>query len=134
MITIALLAFSSSVLVTAITPTLPAGTIITWLGLMAVPSMLYFGIKEFRNPSTPFLRSLRWALTADLLMAILWIPISYALAGNLAFNFGHAKTGQGSVEAGELFWMFTYSIPLLAISITIVYAGYRMYWWRFKKL
>ncbi|WP_421803799.1 hypothetical protein [Flagellimonas sp.] len=100
---------------------IPMGTPITWMGLIALPLTIYFGVGEFRNPKK------RHKLFNQLLkffvgLAVLWVPISYLLAGNLSFSFSGTATGfQGGQLAMKLFWGYTYGIAILPVLLLIIH-------------
>ena len=100
---------------------IPMGTPITWMGLSALPLTIYFGVGEFRNPKK------RHKLFNQLLkffvgLAVLWVPISYLLAGNLSFSFSGTATGfQGGQLAMKLFWGYTYGIAILPVLLLIIH-------------
>lgn len=100
---------------------IPMGTPITWMGLIALPLTIYFGVGEFRNPKK------RHKLFNQLLKfsagyAVLWVPVSYLLAGNLSFSFSGAATGfQGGQLAMKLFWGYTYGIAILPVLLLIIH-------------
>ena len=100
---------------------IPMGTPITWMGLIALPLTIYFGVGEIRNPKK------RHKLFNQLLkffvgLAVLWVPISYLLAGNLSFSFSGTATGfQGGQLAMKLFWGYTYGIAILPVLLLIIH-------------
>lgn len=118
-----LLISGSSVLTMAleIDKSIPLGTLITWTGLISLPLMIYWGIKELRNPSTKLNRILSVILKFIIILGILWVPISYLLAGNLSFTFSEKETFQGGQVAMRWFWRFSYGIGIGSISIIFTY-------------
>ncbi len=99
----------------------PAGTFITWAGMIALPLSIYWGIKELRMPSRKVNRILSWILKIIISLAILWVPISYVLAGNLSFTFSEKVTFQGGQDAMQWFWRLSYGIGIGTIITLIAY-------------
>ena len=101
--------------------TIPLGTFITWAGLIALPLSIYWGIQALRSPTTTLTKILSTSLKIILVLAILWVPISYLLAGSLAFTFSEKETFQGGQAAMRWFWRLNYGIPAGSILILVVY-------------
>ena len=101
--------------------TVPLGTFITWFGIIALPLTLYFGINEFENPSTKMTKMLVNLTKASITLAVLWIVISYILAGNISFTFSETNNFQGGQLAMKLFWINTYGTIIIPILILITY-------------
>ncbi|MUP41969.1 hypothetical protein [Christiangramia aestuarii] len=130
-----LLISGSSILVVSLLD-VPAGTPITWLGLISLASMVYLGIRAIRHPETGIYKILNWILKLNILLAILWVPICYFLAGNLSFNFSEKATFQGGQLAMRIFWIFTYSLvatPLLLILFHYMISLFRVLWKKSQK-
>lgn len=107
-------------------PNLPAGTPITWIGLVALPLTLRLGIRPLRRPDEPF-RTYRVLLNAILLLALSWGLVSFALAGNWSFRFrGDAPSFQGSAEASVYFWYYTFAVAGLPLLWGLVYGGHML--------
>ena len=53
-------------------------------------------------------------------MAILWMPISFLLAGNLSFSFSGSKEYQGGPTAARIFFAFSYGIAVLSIMVLLL--------------
>ena len=121
--TILLLVTGSSLLTMAIdkSDTIPLGTFITWAGMISLPLSIYWGIEELRSPKGAFSSVLSKSLKVILLLAILWVPISYLLAGNLSFSFSEKETFQGGQIAMRWFWRISYGIGLGAVLILTLY-------------
>jgi len=121
---IILLVTGSSLLNTALKSEktiLPFGTLITWTGMISLPLTIYWGIKELRRPSDKLNRILSVLLKIIIVLGILWVPISYLLAGNLAFSFSEKETFQGGQDAMRWFWRLSYGIGIGAILILFTY-------------
>ena len=118
-----LLFTGSSVLLVALSedPYFPLGTLITWLGLIALPMSIYWGVKNFRAPKRRIHKFLSNLLKLTILLAILWVPISYGLAGNWSNTFTESATFQGGQLAMKLFWYFSYGIPIASIAVMIIH-------------
>lgn len=120
---IILLITGSSLLTIALNgdETIPLGTIITWAGMISLPLTIYWGIKELRKPSSKLNKMLSRVLKIIIILGILWVPISYLLAGNLSFSFSERETFQGGQDAMRWFWRLSYGIGIGAILILFTY-------------
>jgi hypothetical protein len=101
--------------------TIPFGTLITWTGMISLPLTIYWGIKELRKPSSKLNRFLSGFLKIIIALGILWVPISYLLAGNLSFTFSEKETFQGGQDAMRWFWRLSYGIGIGAILTITTY-------------
>lgn len=122
-VTIILLVTGSSLLAMALdkNKSIPLGTLITWAGMISLPSTIYWGIKEMRKPTRKLNKILSGFLKIIIALGILWVPISYLLAGNLSFLFSEKETFQGGQTAMRWFWSLSYGIGIGAILTIIVY-------------
>ena len=100
---------------------IPLGTFITWAGMIALPLSVYWGIKELRKPSKKLNRILAGFIKIIIILGILWVPISYLLAGNLSFSFSEKETFQGGQNAMKWFWRLSYGIGIGSILTIIIY-------------
>jgi len=100
---------------------IPLGTFITWAGMVSFPLSLYWGIKRLRKPNGLLTRFLSSLLKIIIVMGILWVPISYLLAGNLSFSFSEKDTFQGGQTAMRWFWRLTYNIAAGTILVFLIY-------------
>lgn len=91
-------------------PAIPAGTPITWFGMIALPLIFYTGIQRIREPHTKIEQVFALLLKTCIALACLWVPIAYLLAGNLSFSFSEKTSFQGGQNAMRIFWGFTYTI------------------------
>jgi hypothetical protein len=82
---------------------IPWGTLITWLGMIALPVSIFLGTKPLRSPETKRYKLLSVILKASIFLAFLWVPVSYILAGNLSFSFSEKVTFQGGQLAMRWF-------------------------------
>ena len=103
------------------TSNIPSGTFITWLGLIALPSLILLGTNKLYFPKSSIDKLFRKFILFALLLAILWVPVSYFLAGNISFTFSEKDTFQGGQKAMQWFWYFTYGIPIYSLSIILIY-------------
>ncbi|OEJ99899.1 hypothetical protein BFP71_10145 [Roseivirga misakiensis] len=120
---IVLLFTGSPLLTTSLTSdgSVPLGTFITWAGMISLPLTIYWGIKELRKPSSKLNRVLSELLKIIILLGILWVPISYLLAGNLSFTFSEKETFQGGQAAMRWFWRLSYGIGISAVLIVTTF-------------
>lgn len=121
--TIIILVTGSSLLMIALDDinSIPLGTFITWAGMIALPLSVYWGIKELRKPSNKLNRILSGFIKIIIILGILWVPISYLLAGNLSFTFSEKETFQGGQVAMKWFWRLCYGIGISSILTIIIY-------------
>jgi len=97
---------------------MPWGNWITWVGFIAFPLSIYYGFSAVRRPKKRFMGLMHILLKLNLILAILWVPISYLLAGNITNSFSGSATGfQGSPKASEVFWGFNIFLIFLPFSI-----------------
>ncbi len=101
--------------------TVPLGSFITWAGLIALPMSLYWGSLKFRKPEGSFYKVLSLCLKITIVLAILWLPISYALAGNMNFNFGQSTSFQGGQTAMKIFWFVSFAIPSVTLVLCLLH-------------
>lgn len=123
LIVIILLVTGSSLLTIALdyNKSIPLGTLITWTGMISLPLTIYWGLKELRKPSSKPNRILSGILKIIIIFGILWVPISYLLAGNLSFSFSERESFQGGQIAMRWFWYLSYGIGLGAVAILFTY-------------
>ena len=104
---------------------LPCGTIITWIGLIAFPASVLFGIKKILDPDKSILRILNIVIKVNILLGLAWGFISYYLAGNWAFTFTPQNDFRGSTDASLYFFSFTLVIailPLICLAVFLVHS------------
>ncbi|NNL16972.1 MAG: hypothetical protein HKO81_10070 [Flavobacteriaceae bacterium] len=120
---IILLVTGSSLLTIALNSNdrLPFGTLITWTGMISLPLTIYWGIKELRKPTYKLNRILSGFLKIIIVLGILWVPISYLLAGNLSFTFSEKESFQGGQLAMRWFWRLSYGIGIGTILTLNIY-------------
>lgn len=100
---------------------IPFGSIITWAAMISLPMTIYWGGKEFRKPSTKRNKILASFLKLIIILGILWLPISFLLAGNLSFTFSAKESFQGGQVAMKCFWYLSYGIGVGTIAIISIY-------------
>lgn len=124
-----LLVSGSSILTIALDKnnSVPLGTFITWIGLISFPLMIFFGVKELRQPTNMFTKILGIFLKSMLILALLWLPISYLLAGNISFNFSENDSFQGGQLAMRWFWRLSYGIVIGSILILLIFLLVRLF-------
>ena len=120
---IALLVTGSSLLLLSLggDTFIPLGTLTTWIGMIALPLTVYWGIKEMRSPSKKLNKVFSGLLKLIIVLGILWAPISYVFAGNFSFSFSVKETFQGGQEAMQWFWRLSYGIAIGAIVVVFMY-------------
>ena len=89
---------------------IPLGTFITWAGMVALPLTLYWGIKELKTPTKKLNKLLAWILKIIIVLGILWVPISFSLAGNWSFTFTEKESFQGG-QLAMLWFCLLYTSP-----------------------
>ena len=100
---------------------IPLGTFITWIGMIAFPCAIYFGSNRLREPKSRFYFFLSVILKGLIVVAIMWVPVSYFLAGNIAFTFSEKETFRGGQLAMRWFWIYSYSVAVGPILFLLVY-------------
>lgn len=122
--TLVLLLTGSSWLLISLSDTqnIPTGTFITWLGLIALPSMILLGKNRLYYPKNAIDKLFNKLMITALILAILWVPVSYLLAGNISFSFTEKAEFQGGQDAMRLFWIFTYGIPIFSLGTFLLYS------------
>ena len=118
-----LLVTGSSVLTKAIDPNgkVPAGTLITWIGMISLPSTIYWGVYPLRKPKGSIYTVLSVLIRICIILCILWVPISYLLAGNLSFSFGEKTSFQGGQLAMRWFWRLSYGFVIAPLVVLLAH-------------
>ncbi len=125
-----LLVTGSSVLLISLSDSsnIPLGTFITWLGMIALPFIFYFSIRRFRLPQTRTEKVFSQILKLFIALAVLWVPISYLLAGNISNTFTEKAEFQGGQLAMKIFWFncyFTVAAPIFLAFVFGIYSIFR---------
>ena len=108
------------------TANIPLGNLTTWIGMIALPLTFYYGIKGLREPGNKTERILSFVLKALILLAILWVPISYLLAGNMSNSFSNTPEFRGGQLAMRIFWINTYVTVAAPLLLGIIYGCYSL--------
>ena len=99
---------------------LPLGTLITWVGFITLLLAVFWGNNGLRHPKGKFKEFISRSFKVIFLLAVLWAPLAYLLAGNLSFTFSERETFQGGQLAMKLFWNLSYGIAIAALLIQIL--------------
>lgn len=104
LVAIFLLATASPILIKPLLeePYFPIGTLTTWLGFIALPTAIYFGISSTTQ------KWIKAILKVIIVISVFWGFIAYAIAGNWNYAFEGQSTLIGSIEDSEVFWNFNY--------------------------
>ncbi|MEY8021193.1 hypothetical protein AB8P51_10200 [Muriicola sp. SD30] len=100
--------------------TLPLGSFSTWAIMISLPFALYWGSSRFRTPQGKAYKVLSVILKILIVLGILWLPLSYFLAGNMNFNFSEVDSFRGGQLAMKIFWVLSTGIPLSSILVLLV--------------
>ena len=124
-----LLVTGSSVLLISLSNSsnIPLGTFITGLGMIALPFVFFFSIKGFRKPQSKTEKVFALLLKILIALAVLWIPISYLLAGNISNTFTEKTEFQGGQLAMKIFWFNSYFTAAAPLVLGIVYGLYSLF-------
>ena len=123
-----LLVTGSSILLLSLSDSsyIPLGTFTTWFGMIALPLLFYFSIRGFREPQTTIEKVFALLLKILIILAVLWMPISYLLAGNLSNTFTEKAEFQGGQLAMKIFWYFSYSVVAAPLILILFYGIFTM--------
>lgn len=98
-------------------PYLPWGTLITWAGLFSLPMSMLLGFRKLYAPDSNWSRYLSCAIKGSIVLAALWVPVSYLLAGNLSFSFSEKVGFQGGQAAMRIFWIYCAAMVIVPLVI-----------------
>lgn len=102
-------------------PFIPAGSVITWTGLITWAFCFRLILLE-RFSDNGRQREIRKLSLIFTLPALCWGLLSYGLAGNWHYTFTSMSAGfRGSVEAGKIFWYMTYLTIGAPAIISMIY-------------
>jgi hypothetical protein len=94
----------------------PLGTLVAWAGIASLPTASLLGFHQFLSRQARLARASRTLMIVLLVLCACWGFVSYALAGNWAFNFSdQSDSFQGSVAASELFRAYSLSIVVMTL-------------------
>lgn len=74
-----------------------------------------------RLPNEKLDKFLSITLKIILLLGVLWVPISYLLAGNLSFTFSEKEAFQGGQSVMKWFWGLSYGIGIGSLFALLTY-------------
>ncbi|MBT8183009.1 MAG: hypothetical protein KJO53_15630 [Eudoraea sp.] len=97
------------------------GSFSTWAIMISLPFALYWGSSRFRTPQGKAYKVLSVILKILIALGILWLPLSYFLAGNMNFNFSEVDSFRGGQVAMKIFWVLSTGIPLSSILVLLVH-------------
>ncbi len=100
---------------------IPAGTWITWIGFIALHMAILTGSRRLYTPESNTDRNFSYVIKAFLILAILWVPICYLLAGNMSFSFSEKVQFQGGQTAMKIFWYFNYALAGLPLGVLLIH-------------
>ncbi|MDF1699121.1 MAG: hypothetical protein P1U56_24925 [Saprospiraceae bacterium] len=106
---------------------LPLGTLTTWVGFIAFTLTILTGVLPNTKPHNRFYWFLSKVLLLNLLVAILWVPISFLLSGTLSFTFGQRIGFQGGQLAMKLFWGMNYCLVAIPLLVLLLHWGYVLF-------
>jgi hypothetical protein len=98
----------------------PLGTIVSWIGLIALTSTIYLAFNKIDRASNSAHKKIRIAFAGIVILAFSWVLIGFLLAGNWAFTFQNHDEFRGSIEASRYFWIFTASLVLLPVILFLI--------------
>ena len=80
---------------------LPLGNLLVWIGLMAWVFFWWAVFLPLRRCSTSWLRKLALVRNGSMLMALVWMPVTVLLAGNLRLAFSRQSAfGDPDIASG----------------------------------
>ncbi|RFF29510.1 hypothetical protein [Wenzhouxiangella sediminis] len=102
---------------------MPMGTLIAWLGIVALPLGIYSALGGLHPPRRAVDRATSAIMKALLTLAVAWVPISYGLSGNLAFTFERNAGFRGSENALFCFFYGTIGLVLAPLVVMLLYGA-----------
>lgn len=100
--------------------TFPSGTLVSWIGLIALTVTIYFGFNKILRSNNSSHRIFRFAFISIIILASLWGLIGFLLANNWAFTFQNHDEFRGSIEASRYFWIYTASLVLFPVLLILI--------------
>ena len=107
-------------------PIVPLGNVLTWLGIISIPVSIYTGVSSFRSTKKKYGRLFSFLIVFSMILAALWMPLSYLLADNWSANFENREGFRGSVIASRYFWAYNYLVIGLPLSTLFIYMMSRL--------
>jgi len=102
-------------------PYFPAGTLITWLGFIALPSAIYFGHSSLVDPRRKLARVFSVVFRILIIAGLFYGFICFYLAGNWGFSFDGGGGFRGSQMAASIFWQFNYILASFSLLAFFLY-------------
>lgn len=93
------------------------GTLITWIGIFALPASILIGIPELFNSKNKKYKIYMKVLSLILLISISWGFVAFWQAGNWEYIFENNEVFQASLDAASWYWIFN----LIAIALSFVF-------------
>ena len=106
---------------------MPVGTLVSWIGIVALPLAIYSGLGGLHPPRRATDCVMNAVMKALLILAVAWVPICYALSGNLAFTFESNSGFRGSETALFYFFYGTIAQVIAPILVMLVYGIVRFF-------
>jgi hypothetical protein len=100
--------------------TFPLGTVISWVGIIALTLVIYFIINKIYSSYSSNYKILRFIFKSIIILALLWGFIGFLLANNWAFIFQNHDKFRGSADASRYFWIYTATLVLLPILLILI--------------
>lgn len=104
----------------------PMGSLIAWAAIIALPMAIYSAIARLHPPRGRGDRVMAVSMKAMVSLAVVWLPVSYWLAGNLAFNFGGEDGFRGSENAFFLFLYYSLALVGAPVAVLLLYAVFKL--------
>ena len=104
-------------------PFFPFGNLLTAMGYIAFSSIFYFLFIMKVSGKTELRKLFSKLFKYNIILSFFWMPIGYILSGNLSTSFGRSDSFQGSAFAGEIYWIFNYTllgIPFLLLFVFLI--------------
>ena len=107
-------------------PNVPLGNVLTWAGIISIPVSIYAGVSSIRSPKNKSERLFSFFIVFSMILATLWMPLSYFLADNWSANFGNREGFRGSDVAAKYFLTYNYLVIGLPLSTLFIYLMSRL--------
>nr|WP_321409006.1 hypothetical protein [uncultured Carboxylicivirga sp.] len=101
----------------------PIGSFITWAGLIALPLSIYYGLLIINSKAFESFKLLDIYFKIVFISSVLWLPVSYLLAGNMAFTFSQLNGFQGGSLAFQCFLFYTGLVVLCSVIFLLMGLG-----------
>ena len=112
----------------------PFGTLISWVGLIALTTSVYFAFKKITGSDGSNHRLFGFAFKGIVILGALWGIIGFLLSGNWAFTFQNHDEFRGSIEASKYFWTFTAALVFSPILLILIFWFAFLVWKLMKKI